>query len=182
MSDQARARPMPAVRIGGKKAPRRPVVKKEQKTPGDAEIKNVLSSGGYKVQEVPAVENCSFVGKSGMSISYKNPEVLAILPSEKNVPIGYVIKGKSEVLSSNQAVPTFDLEAAKNLLEKQGVDVEPLIKKLSEGDKGAFEKIVELLRDSKIGEKEDAEEPGALNGDPAEDDGEKCQNPDKKSE
>lgn len=171
MSDQARARPMPAVRIGGKKAPRRPIPKKTQKGPGDAEIRSALVSSGYNVQTIPKVESCSFVGNSGMSISYSNPEVSAIISNDKSANIGYVIKGKSKVInSSNQAVPTFDLEAAKSLLEKQGIDVEPLIKKLSEGDASALENIIELLRESKIGEKEDAEKP-------ANEEKAKCQDP-----
>ncbi|OAG29029.1 hypothetical protein NEDG_01168 [Nematocida displodere] len=149
----------PAVRIGGKKAPRRVVVKKTVAVEPNAKLFKVVNNQGYKTQPVAEVENCSFIGKSGMVVNYTGPELTAIYHKD-NQPIGYILNGKGELINKGSGDgPSFDLETVKALLAKKGIDIDPLMKKVAKGDKDALGEIITLLKEVDFSDPSDSKTP-----------------------
>lgn len=141
----------PAVRIGGKGAPRRAMPKKVVKVQDagneEAKLESALSANRYKAHVIDKVTNCSFMGKNGLIVNYDAPEVRAVFHKDK-FPVGYILKGEGDVLSPGEGkVPTFDLDVLKKVLAEKNIDVEQLVKQVSGGDKAALDQIVAKLKD-----------------------------------
>ncbi|KAI5171164.1 hypothetical protein NEFER03_0566 [Nematocida sp. LUAm3] len=144
-----------AVRIGGKKAPRRAPPKKTSTVDHAARLQTSLTTNGYKTQPVPDVTNCSFISKTGMAVNYSSPNVSAIYHKD-NQPIGYIIKGKGELLNGGpNGNSSADLSMLKDLLAKKGIDIESIMKRVESGDKAALEEVMEVL---KVAESENPQE------------------------
>ncbi|KAI5167532.1 hypothetical protein NEIRO03_2057 [Nematocida sp. AWRm78] len=142
-----------AVRVGGKKAPRRAPTKKQVDADNDKGFMTALSAGGYKCNEVKDVDCCSFMADTDSVINYKTPEVKAV--TKDNVVIGYLIKGKGELLGENNR--NFDLDSIIKYLSSKGVNVEELVEKVQNGDKKALEEILELVKTAAIEEDKEKE-------------------------
>ncbi|KAI5191179.1 hypothetical protein NECID01_1348 [Nematocida sp. AWRm77] len=139
--------PQPAVRIGGRGAPRRTVQKKAETGNNLDKVKSVLGSSGYTVKPVAGVENCSFIGKDNTVINYPTPTVQAVFHKD-NQPIGYILQGRGEILNGGNK-PTFDLETIVAALGERGIDIKDLVKKVEEnGDKQAMEEICRILKET----------------------------------
>lgn len=160
-------KPQPAVRIGGRGAPRRIIQKKPESTSGLDKLKSVLSSSGYGLKKITEVENCSFVGHDHTVINYQTPEVQALFHKD-NQPIGYILKGKGELLSGGGGgnKPNFDLETIAAALAEKGININDLVKKVEEsGDKQAFAEICDILKQTDFSK----DGPAAKDEQPAED-------------
>ncbi|EHY65557.1 hypothetical protein NEAUS04_1643 [Nematocida ausubeli] len=143
-----------AVRVGGKKAPRRAPTKKQVDADNDKGFLTALSANGYKCSEVKDVNCCSFMADTDSVISYQEPEVKAV--TKDNVIIGYIVKGKGELLGENNK--NFDLDSIIKYLATKGVNIEGLVEKVKEGDKKALEEILDLVKAAAIEEDKEKEE------------------------
>ncbi|KAI5186042.1 hypothetical protein NEHOM01_1245 [Nematocida homosporus] len=150
--------PLQAVRIGGKKAPRRMIQKKEVKVDNSAKLGQALTGLGYRTQAVSEVENCSFMGQEGTVINYSSPDVSAVFHKDDK-PVGYIIRGRGEVLNKG-GQPSYDLETITQVLSQKGINIKDLVKRVEEdGDRKALDEIVELIKGVKFsGPEEEGEE------------------------
>jgi hypothetical protein len=159
-TQDSKAKRTPAVKIGGRGAPRRPMPKKKAVSEEKKEVNlpAALASSKYRSVRIEKVSNCCFVGKDGTMVSHNAPKVCAIFHKNK-LPVGYIVTGEGE-LTEGGRTPTFDLDVVKKVLAEKNIDIEDLAKKVEAGDKSALEKIIEKLKDVDFsGEerKEDAE-------------------------
>jgi len=152
--------PAPAVRIGGKKAPRMAIIKKKVELSEDVKLKHALSSRGYTTKVIPDVESCCFIAEDKTVLNYRSPVISGVFLRDEQ-PVGYIVMGEGEILGGGQPDrPTFDLETIAAALSKQGVDIKDLVKKVEEGDQGSMEKIFEILRQTNFSGDEKGDDEG----------------------
>ncbi|KAH9385900.1 uncharacterized protein NEMAJ01_0796 [Nematocida major] len=145
-----------AIRIGGKGSARRAPTKKQMDADKDKGFLTALSSNGYKCSEMKNVERCSFMTETDSVINYPEPELKAI--TKDNAVVGYIIKGKGELLGDDSN-RNFDLDSIVKYLGTKGVDVEGLVERAKKGDNTAIEEILRLVRASAEAEDKDAKKP-----------------------
>lgn len=144
-----------AIKIGGKRAPRRAPSKRQVSADNDKGFLTALSSNGYKCNEVKDVDCCSFMAENDSVINYQAPEIKSV--TKDNMVIGYIIKGKGELLGENNK--NFNLDTIVKYLSSKGINVEDLVEKVQKGDKKALEDILEIVKTS--AEEEDKEKAAA---------------------
>lgn len=141
-----------AIRIGGKKAPRRAPTKKQVEADNDKGFLTALASNGYKCNELKEVDCCSLMTDTDSIINYQTPEIKTV--TKDNLVIGYIVKGKGELLGGENN-KNFDMDSIAKYLEARGINVEGLIEKVKTGDKEALHEILDLVKGA--GEEEDKE-------------------------
>lgn len=139
-----------AVKIGGKRAPRRAPTKRQVSADNDKGFLTALAANGYKCSEVKDVDCCSFMGESESVINYPTPDIQSI--TKDNMIIGYIIKGKGDLLAKDR---NYNLDTIVKYLSSRGINVEDLVERIQNGDKAALNEMLEVLK--KSGEEEDAE-------------------------
>ncbi|KAI5190861.1 hypothetical protein NEMIN01_1263 [Nematocida minor] len=139
-----------AIKIGGKKAPRRIPTRRQIDADNDKGFLTALAGNGYKCNEVKDIDCCNFMAENDSVINYQTPEIKAV--TKDNTIIGYIVKGKGELLGDNNK--NFDLDTIVKYLSSKGINVEDLVERVQNGDKKALEEILEIVKKSAVEEDE----------------------------
>lgn len=141
----------PAVRIGGKKAPRRVARKKTPEVDNDVKVKNALALNNYKLHSLGKIDTCSIHLRSGDTFTYEKPTIDRIHGQDKNNPVaGYLIRTGIKHEDNAATKPQIHLRDLAELVKNtKGVDISSLVERAEQGDKSVIPEILKHLQAGK---------------------------------